>query len=76
MKYDDNKSGINLLKKMFIKFNKHGGKFSLNSDHSRRLMAEIYGALSDDLKKEYTTWEEIQKFKLEVQREMDKINEN
>ncbi len=69
MKYEDNRSALDLLKKMFRKFHKHGDKVQVGSDQTRRIMGEIYMTLSDEQKKHYEAWEEVQIFILQMEKE-------
>lgn len=69
MKYEDNRSSLDLLKKMFLKFNKHSDKFQIGHDHNKRHMGEIFATLNEDHKKEYQAWEEVQIMLLQIEKE-------
>ena len=71
MKYEDNRSGMDLLKKLFIKINKPAAKF-FDLEHTKRLMSEIHGSLSEEQKKEYASWEEVEIFRIQFERERNK----
>lgn len=73
MKYDDNRSSLDLLKKMFHKFNKNQEKVQIGHQHNKRIMGEIFVTLNEDHKKEYQAWEEVQIMLLQIEKE--KINE-
>lgn len=67
MEYDSNRSNIKTLKKLFVKLNKHAGKFQTDPTQIKRLMGELYSNLTEDQQKEYRAWEEVQIFILKVQ---------
>jgi len=75
LKYDDNRSALDLLKKMFLKVNKNKGNVNFDMAHTQRLMAETHSFLSEDQKKEYQTWEELEIFKIQIQREREATND-
>lgn len=72
MEYDSNRSNIKTLKKIFVKLNKHAGKFQADLTHIKRLMGELYSNLTEDQQKEYRAWEEVQIMILKVQNDQIK----
>lgn len=72
MKYDDNRSALDLLKKMFLKANRYGDKVQVGHAATLRLMGDIYVTLGADQKSEFDSWQEVQIMILQMQKEKNK----